>query len=247
MVSDHLGSAAVLTDQTGAVVERDAYDAWGKRRNLNGTDDTACALVSQTTRGFTGHEHIDDLCLIDANARLYDPILGRFLSPDDVIPEPYDMQSFNRFSYVRNRPLSVIDPTGHDDVDQDYSYVPPETVVVEAWRDNPEVMETVVVRAWGTDAEGGFYGIPDGMGDILPGLTSWGSNAAGAATPQPAPQPPPRPQADPSPETTSETRRNTGNSHTTIKTRTGRGRSQPNTFGVICGISNSPKILQILM
>jgi hypothetical protein len=73
MVSDHLGSVAVLTGETGAVAERDAYDAWGKRRKLDGTDDTACALVSQTTRGFTGHEHIDDLCLIDANARLYDP------------------------------------------------------------------------------------------------------------------------------------------------------------------------------
>ena len=36
MVSDHLGSVAVLTDQTGTVVERDAYDAWGKRRKLDG-------------------------------------------------------------------------------------------------------------------------------------------------------------------------------------------------------------------
>ena len=171
MVSDHLGSAAVLTDQTGAVVERDAYDAWGKRRNLNGTDDTACALVSQTTRGFTGHEHIDDLCLIDANARLYDPILGRFLSPDDTIPEPTDMQSFNRFSYVRNRPLSVTDPTGHDDV-------------------NRSDIETVVVDAWRTDAM--FWNdfensIDYSVGNILSGLTSWGTSAADATAGTAAP------------------------------------------------------------
>ena len=163
MASDHLGSIAVLTDQTGAVVERDAYDAWGKRRNLDGSDDTACALTSQTTRGFTGHEHIDDLCLIDANARLYDPTLGRFLSPDDMIPEPTDMQSLNRFSYVRNRPLSVTDPTGHDD--------------------GCEVDECTSGDAsrWsgGDDTEGGFLTITDGMGDTLPGLISWGSSAAG--------------------------------------------------------------------
>src|ERR1700741_993348 len=163
VVSDHLGSIAVLTDQTGAVVERDAYDAWGKRRNLDGSDDTACPLTAQTPRGFTGHEHIDDLCLIDANARLYDPTLGRFLSPDDIIPEPTDMQSLNRFSYVRNRPLSVTDPTGHDDVDQDY-----DNGVVDGWRDSIN------------DTEGGFLNITDGMGDPLPGLTSWGSSAAGA-------------------------------------------------------------------
>ena len=161
MVSDHLGSIAVLTDQTGAVVERDAYDAWGKRRNLDGSDDTACALTSQTTRGFTGHEHIDDLCLIDANARLYDPTLGRFLSPDDMIPEPTDMQSLNRFSYVRNRPLSVTDPTGHDDGCEVQECAPG-----DGWRD----------PVFWNDFEGS---IDYSVGGTFPGLTSWGSSAAG--------------------------------------------------------------------
>jgi RHS repeat-associated protein len=172
MVSDHLGSVAVLTDETGAVAERDAYDAWGKRRKLDGTDDTACALVSQTTRGFTGHEHIDDLCLIDANARLYDPTLGRFLSPDDTIPEPTDMQSFNRFSYVRNRPLSVTDPTGHDD-----GCAVQECVVARPDYDDDD---NVVAEMRGADTEGSFYSIADGTGETLPGLISWGSAAAGA-------------------------------------------------------------------
>jgi hypothetical protein len=40
--TDHLGSSAVLTNASGTVVERDSYDAWGRRRNANGTDRTSC-------------------------------------------------------------------------------------------------------------------------------------------------------------------------------------------------------------
>ncbi|MDR3527917.1 MAG: RHS repeat-associated core domain-containing protein [Rhizomicrobium sp.] len=116
-VLDHLGSVAVITDEMGSVPQgaREAYDAWGKRRNPDGSDDTSCSLTSQTTRGFTGHEQIDAACLINANARIYDPALGRFMSADSMVPDPYDGQSYNRYTYVRNRPLSATDPTGHDD------------------------------------------------------------------------------------------------------------------------------------
>jgi hypothetical protein len=53
---DHLGSVAVITNESGAVVERNSYDAWGKRRFPNGTDDPTGSITSQTTKGFTGHE-----------------------------------------------------------------------------------------------------------------------------------------------------------------------------------------------
>ena len=111
MVADHLDSTAVVTNESGNVVERDAYDAWGKRRNLNGTDDT-CSLTSLTPRGFTGHEHTDSECLINANVRIYDPTIGRFMSADSEIPHPFIGQSFNRYSYMENNPLSDTDPTG---------------------------------------------------------------------------------------------------------------------------------------
>jgi RHS repeat-associated protein len=116
-VTDNLGSIAVATDATAAVFERDAYDPWGKRRNLNGTDDTACSLTSVTTRGFTGHEHMAALCEINANARIYDPTIGRFTSADSVVQSPFDSQSLNRYSYVENGPLSATDPTGHATID----------------------------------------------------------------------------------------------------------------------------------
>ncbi|HWA90304.1 MAG TPA: FG-GAP-like repeat-containing protein [Rhizomicrobium sp.] len=117
-VTDHLGSVAVVTDQSSAVTAngRLSFDPWGRQRNPNGSADPTCALpgASPTTHTFTGQEAIASLCLVNLNARLYDPTIGRFLSPDSIVPDPTDAQSYNRYSYVDNRPLSFTDPTGHD-------------------------------------------------------------------------------------------------------------------------------------
>jgi len=61
---DHLGSIAVITDETGAVLERLSYDAWGRRRNADGSDDPSGSITSQTSRGFTGHEELDSVGLL---------------------------------------------------------------------------------------------------------------------------------------------------------------------------------------
>ncbi len=109
---DHLGSTSVLTNEDGNVIERLSYDAWGKRRHANGADDPAGTVQSQTTRGFTGHEMIDELGLVNMNARMYIPKIGRVMSADTVIQNMTDTQSLNRYTYVRNNPLSLTDPTG---------------------------------------------------------------------------------------------------------------------------------------
>lgn len=110
---DHLGSIAVLTDDAGTVQQRLSYDAWGKRRNADGSDaPSGISPPPQTTRGFTGHEHIEDVGLINMNARVYDPTIGRFMSADALIADIYDAQIFNRYSYVSNNPLSFADPSG---------------------------------------------------------------------------------------------------------------------------------------
>ena len=114
VTSDHLGSASVVTNAAGTVTERDSYDPWGLRRNANGNDASSCtAITSALTRGFTAQEHLDPACAINLNARLYDPTIGRLLSADSIVPNPMSGQSFNRYSYVENGPLSAIDPTGH--------------------------------------------------------------------------------------------------------------------------------------
>src|SRR5206468_13005287 len=69
-----------------------------------------------TERGFTGHEHLDDLYLIHMNGRIYDYRLGRFLSVDPIISNPANSQSLNPYSYIGNNPLSAVDPTGYNTI-----------------------------------------------------------------------------------------------------------------------------------
>ncbi|GHT79689.1 hypothetical protein AGMMS50262_23680 [Bacteroidia bacterium] len=63
-------------------------------------------------RGYTGHEHLTQFGLINMNARLYDPAVGRFLSPDPYVQDPFFGQSFNRYSYALNNPFKYTDPSG---------------------------------------------------------------------------------------------------------------------------------------
>jgi RHS repeat-associated protein len=63
-------------------------------------------------RGYTGHEHLPMFGLINMNARLYDPVLGRFLAPDPYVQAPDFSQSFNRYSYCLNNPLMYVDEDG---------------------------------------------------------------------------------------------------------------------------------------
>jgi RHS repeat-associated protein len=111
--TDHLGSLAVITNETGAVVERDSYDAWGKRRFPTGADDPTGSITSQVTRGFTGQEELADVGLVHLNGRVYDPLIGRMMSADPTVPDPMNGQAWNRYSYVGNNPLGFTDPTGY--------------------------------------------------------------------------------------------------------------------------------------
>jgi RHS repeat-associated protein len=105
---DHLGSTTVNSDETGAEAGRYRYDPWGKPLSGNVTANA----VGTGNRGFTGHEHLVG-GLIHMNGRIYDPVLGRFLSADIVVQMPHNVQSYNRYSYVLNNPLSYTDPSGY--------------------------------------------------------------------------------------------------------------------------------------
>ncbi|AKT42725.1 uncharacterized protein CMC5_069520 [Chondromyces crocatus] len=61
--------------------------------------------------GFTGHVADLDLGLVNMKGRIYDPKLGRFLTPDPLVPRPCFGQSWNGYSYVLNSPLSLVDPS----------------------------------------------------------------------------------------------------------------------------------------
>jgi RHS repeat-associated protein len=109
---DHLGSIQTITNESGIVVERNAYDPWGRRRFPNGQDDTTGQIASLTSRGFTGEEHIEEAGLVHLNGRVYDPLLARFASADPTVDSPQSTQSWNRYAYLRNNPLNATDPTG---------------------------------------------------------------------------------------------------------------------------------------
>lgn len=111
---DYLGSILQITDVQGNVVEENNFDAWGYRRNSLThevfADGEAPGLM--LGRGFTGHEHLPMFGLINMNARLYDPVLGRFLSPDPYVQMLDYTQAFNRYSYCMNSPLCYVDENG---------------------------------------------------------------------------------------------------------------------------------------
>ena len=117
---DHLGSVESVTDESGNELAAMAHDPYGDRRRPDWTGrltaSSTTALVDaqgrRASRGFTGHEHLDRTGLVHMNGRVYDPLLGRFLSPDPVVSGPGGSQGWNLYAYVGNNPLSRTDPTG---------------------------------------------------------------------------------------------------------------------------------------
>jgi len=116
-LKDHLGSASVVTDSTSPnplTVAEQRYYPYGKTRL------TATML---TDKLFTGQRDVG-LGIYHYGARFrvappqrsgvgYSPKLGRFLSPDTIVPGAANPQAYNRYSYVLGNPLKYIDPSGH--------------------------------------------------------------------------------------------------------------------------------------
>ncbi|WP_300300644.1 RHS repeat-associated core domain-containing protein [uncultured Muribaculum sp.] len=114
IVRDHLGTITHLVDAFGNVVHENEFDGWGR---FGYEYDYSCELRNEhnvwgINRGYVGHEHLRYFGLIDMNARLYCPMFQRFLSPDEVAPDPFDPFSYNAYVYCRNNPLSYIDRDG---------------------------------------------------------------------------------------------------------------------------------------
>ncbi len=102
---DHLRSSTVMTDSSGSAIETTSYMPFGSVRSHSGTDTSDYRFTDQELDAENG--------LYNYNARLYDPFIGRFISPDTIVPEPYNPQSLNRDSYCFNNPLIYVDPSGN--------------------------------------------------------------------------------------------------------------------------------------
>ena len=120
LVSDAIGSVIATVNALGGVSERYQYDPWGRPRasiNWEAIADLTWNQIDRsdaaTSKGFAGHEMLDEVGLIHMGGRIYDPTIGRFLSADPIVKGLENTESYNRYSYVLNSPLSFTDPSGY--------------------------------------------------------------------------------------------------------------------------------------
>ncbi len=115
---DSVGSTDVITNNVGLIVAELSFDAFGSRRSPaslgNLTALQRIELTQITYYGFTGHEMVDDVGIIHMKGRIYDPNIGRFMSADPIVSLPKNSQRLNRYSYVMNNPINLVDPSGFD-------------------------------------------------------------------------------------------------------------------------------------
>jgi len=112
MQRDYQGSVVAVSDETGNVKAQLDFDAFGSRKAVTGAA-SVDSIIEDIPRGYTGHEHLDGVGLIHMNGRVYNPTIGRFLSADPFVQAPTNLQSYNRYSYVLNNPMSYTDPSGY--------------------------------------------------------------------------------------------------------------------------------------
>ena len=118
MLEDHQGSISSITSKAGAVDVNESFAPFGYRRNPSTWSGAPSAtdlatIASLSRQGYTDQTVLGQyMGLNHMNGRVQDALLGRFLSPDPYIPDPTYAQSYNRYSYVLNNPLTLTDPSG---------------------------------------------------------------------------------------------------------------------------------------
>ncbi|MDI1433322.1 FG-GAP-like repeat-containing protein [Polyangium sorediatum] len=110
---DHLGSVDVITDEAGAEVDRRSFDAFGAPRDPAWGGSAGATASTGMRRGFTWHEQDEEVGLVNAKGRIYDPRIGRFLQTDPIVADVLSGQAWNPYSYTFNNPLAYVDPSGY--------------------------------------------------------------------------------------------------------------------------------------
>ena len=105
LLGDHLGSTSLTLDALGNVVSELRYTAWGEVRYQAGPTTTNYTYTVQYSDSYIN--------LLWYGSRHYDPELGRFISPDSIIPDLSNPQAYDRYSYTFNNPVKYVDPSGH--------------------------------------------------------------------------------------------------------------------------------------
>ena len=109
--SGNMTLVKVLGMDNGGLTSENRYMPFGEVRTISGHTE-----ITETDFGYTGQRNYSYIKLIDYGARWYSQSLGRFIQPDTIIPDLNNSQSFNRYAYVENSPITFIDPSGHEKV-----------------------------------------------------------------------------------------------------------------------------------
>ena len=105
-LQDHLNSSSVTLDSSGELLERISYEPFG----LPGSEGE---FEDPTEYLYNDKRWEADYGFYDYGPRKMNPIMGRFIEADTIIPDPTDPQSYNPYSYTLNNPLKYVDPSGH--------------------------------------------------------------------------------------------------------------------------------------
>jgi RHS repeat-associated protein len=186
---DHLGSSNTVSNSAGTEVKATLFYPYGATRTETGSKPIEQKYTGQDFDQWTG--------LYNYGARYYDPNLMHFISADNIIPSAADPQMLNRYSYVRNNPIRLRDPTGKSaaahtgdffisgDDDSDYLTPAQRNAVSPDWLDTtaatycPSCLGASVlaigysagigagIASWATTT----YGLSEGAGLFIAGST----------------------------------------------------------------------------
>lgn len=110
LIIDYQESLLAITDEDGEISQRFRYTPYGEQVEVSAGLASSSFL---TTQGYTSHEHIESMDLIHMGGRIYDPLIGRMLQTDIVTQAPDQILSYNRYAYVWNNPMNMVDPSGY--------------------------------------------------------------------------------------------------------------------------------------
>gem|GEM_PF-3938786 len=101
---DLVDSTRAVSDARGTITQRFDYEPFGRQYQATG---------NRPTLGYRAEHYDDETGLVLLGARYYHPEIGRFISPDTVIPDLENTQAHDRYAYSYNSPIGLVDPTGH--------------------------------------------------------------------------------------------------------------------------------------
>lgn len=107
---DHLGSINCVTLGTGACFPSRKYHPFGQELAESDTDRGRLRFLGQERDDNNNSDPYGDLDYL--HARYYSPTAGRFLSPDPIRGSASRPQSWNRYAYALNNPVTLVDPSG---------------------------------------------------------------------------------------------------------------------------------------